>query len=200
MVESAEVKVGRRERKTRQTREALATAAWRLFKHRGFNGTTIEAIATAADVSQRTFFRYFDSKEDALYSEWRDDLAALTDRVLSRPLDEPPLTAIREAVLSLADRFEARRNRILLRHQLATDSRQVAKYQRNVVQPAWEEALAGAVAQRLGIDSYVDLRPLLYAGSAIAAFNAAVVKWLAADGVGWLPELVTEALDLLVQE
>src|SRR5213595_2916641 len=76
--------VGRRERKRNQTHAELVAAATRLFAERGFDETTTEAIAEAADVSQRTFFRHFASKEAVLYGESEELAAGLRDAILAR--------------------------------------------------------------------------------------------------------------------
>ncbi|HYR16536.1 MAG TPA: helix-turn-helix domain-containing protein, partial [Mycobacterium sp.] len=58
-----------RERKRLRTRQALVDAAAELFEQRGYDGTTIADIAAAADISTRTFFSYFASKEDILFPD-----------------------------------------------------------------------------------------------------------------------------------
>ena len=58
--------IGRRERRSEETRENIFRAALQLFAERGFNATTIEAITEAADVGKGTFFNYFENKESLL--------------------------------------------------------------------------------------------------------------------------------------
>ena len=65
---------GRRERKRRETRERIEHAAMTLFLDRGFDATTIEDIAESADVSKRSFFDYFPSKEEVVFA-WQDSFA-----------------------------------------------------------------------------------------------------------------------------
>lgn len=87
----------RRERKKQQTREALLHAALELFEAKGYEHTAIHEITDAVDVSVRTFFRYFASKEDLVLSFARDAAAALAEALAARPPEEEPLTAIRRA-------------------------------------------------------------------------------------------------------
>ncbi len=94
------VQAGRRERKKTQTRDSLLAAARKLFDEQGYAATTVQQIAGEADVSERTFFRYFDAKEELLLPELESVFAAVEAAIQQRPLDEPPLTAIREALLS----------------------------------------------------------------------------------------------------
>ncbi|OLT13926.1 TetR family transcriptional regulator [Pseudonocardia sp. CNS-139] len=62
----------RRERKKRQTRQLLVETALRLFAEQGYEQTTVAQIAAAADVSTKTFFNYFPTKDDVLFAETRE--------------------------------------------------------------------------------------------------------------------------------
>ncbi len=94
------VKEGRRERKRRQTRERIESAALKLFLERGFDATTIEDITEAADVSKRSFFDYFPSKEEVV-AAWQDSFAGeLIDAVLAQPRDAAIADVIEAAVNS----------------------------------------------------------------------------------------------------
>src|SRR3979409_1637082 len=97
---AGELKEGRRERKRRQTRERIEQAAMALFLKRGFDGTTIEDITEAADVSKRSFFDYFPSKEEVVFA-WQDSFAdSLAAAVAERPADEPLVKVVEEALTS----------------------------------------------------------------------------------------------------
>src|SRR5919206_2432819 len=118
--ESAAPVEGLRERHRKRTAADLEEAALSLFGERGFDAVTIDDIAAAADVSRRTFFRYYASKEDVILSDHPkrlDELAAALDR---RPADEPALTALRHAIISLAEGYEEQREHMLRRFQLVT--------------------------------------------------------------------------------
>jgi AcrR family transcriptional regulator len=98
---------GRRERKKQETREALIAAARRLFAEQGFAATTVREISDAADVAERTFFRYFDSKEDLLLPNLFIRFREFEAEVRARPADESPLAAIREAAITVFARPSA---------------------------------------------------------------------------------------------
>ncbi len=85
--------LGRRERKKRETRIALHQAALDLFARNGFRNTRISEIADAADVSESTFFRYFDSKEGVALEGVRQRAEAILDAVKDRPPSESPIDA-----------------------------------------------------------------------------------------------------------
>jgi len=187
----------RRERKKHQTRQALEDTAWQLFTEQGYDATTITDITDRVDVAERTFFRYFDNKEAVLFGGWREDLNGLAATIRDRPHQEPPWDALRGAVLAVAEQYEADRERNMIRARLMTDIPTVSGYQRQVILPTWEDVLATALAQRLGVEHDGDLRPHAFAGAAVAAIHAAVVNWLNAGGHPSLKTLVGSAMDLL---
>ena len=193
--ESAPVE-GLRERHRKRTAAHLEEAALALFCEKGFDAVTIDDIAAAADVSRRTFFRYFGSKEDVILSDHPrrlDELQAALDR---RPADEPALTALRHAILSLAGSFEEQREHMLRRFSLVTSTPSL-EARSLCLQRNWETAVTAMLAERMGVDPGKDLRPGVVAAPTMAAMRVATANWLAGGGKGDLPAIVAASLDLL---
>jgi AcrR family transcriptional regulator len=92
---------GRREAHKLATRQALQQAADRLFAERGVAQTTVRDITDEAGVTERTFFRYFGSKEDLIIRDAFDWIPILQQVILDRPAAEPPLVAVRRALETL---------------------------------------------------------------------------------------------------
>lgn len=90
---------GRRERKKRATYLALRAAALDLVSERGFANVTVEDIAEAVDVSVRTFFNYFSSKEDALVGDDPQLRESIRAELLALPGEVPPLDALRHVLV-----------------------------------------------------------------------------------------------------
>ncbi|WP_422744811.1 TetR/AcrR family transcriptional regulator [Mycobacterium sp. WMMD1722] len=86
--------IGLRERKKRRTRATLVDAAIELCARQGYEHTTVEQIAAQADVSPRTFSRYFASKEAVLLTLLDDFAAAVADRLAALPAEMSPLEAL----------------------------------------------------------------------------------------------------------
>ena len=90
-----------RERNKVRRREQITEAALRLFAERGFEGVTIDEIADAADVSRRTFFRYFARKEDVILA-WKQQMAdELRAALAERPEQEQPLDVVHRALATV---------------------------------------------------------------------------------------------------
>ncbi|CAM5283075.1 TetR family transcriptional regulator OS=Streptomyces tendae OX=1932 GN=GUR47_22445 PE=4 SV=1 [Streptomyces tendae] len=197
----------RRQRKARQTRDALAAAACDLILERGSAATTVEAIAERADVTRRTFSRHFAGKEDAALDFVRRDGDRINALLRSRPAEEPPLLAYRRAVRDwLADREDpAWHVRPRMRRLLAladTEPGLFAAYQRLRVD-AQEESIR-IVAARLGGDDDRDVRPAAVVDAAAGVLIAALRLWARGDegnsGPADLAALVERAYDALISE
>jgi AcrR family transcriptional regulator len=92
-----------RERKRTRTREALIEAAADLFERRGYDGTTIADIAAAADISARSFFSYFASKEDVLFPDGDARVRAALTAIDERRPEERPTEILLRALNELGD-------------------------------------------------------------------------------------------------
>jgi AcrR family transcriptional regulator len=86
---------GLRERKKRRTRESLAANAQRMFRERGFDQVTVAEIAAASDVSVKTLFVYFASKEDLVFADELSLLDEIRERLTGRPAGTAALAAVR---------------------------------------------------------------------------------------------------------
>ncbi|MGC0414013.1 AcrR family transcriptional regulator [Streptomyces sp. SAI-195] len=139
---------GLRERKKRATRAALAEAAVRLAAEHGAEKVTVEAISAAAGVSVRTFFNYFESRDDAFVVVDADAGARMRRAVLEAPADLSPLAALREAMA--AELAEAEQQHELWRLHAKVLHASPHLLARGVgAHMAAEADLADAIAERL---------------------------------------------------
>ena len=188
--------LGLRERKKLRTREAIASAALRLFSDQGFRETTVEEVAAAADVSPRTFFRYFATKEDAALADHERRLAAIRDALAAGPPDEPVTAPVRRALLAMVSEVAADPTAGLARARIVSTEPSVLARSLEL-QAAYEDAIANAVATRLGADVDLDPRPRVIAGAALGALRAAMRRWVGSGGARDPRTTVDEGLELL---
>jgi len=189
--------VGLRERKKEQTRRALEAAALDLFERQGFDQTTVEEITAACDVSPRTFFRYFATKEQLLVGG-DGDFAAVLAGLEHRPADEPPLQSVRAAFDAMIERYADDREQLVRRARImgATPSLQLHTPDAHFGKI---DAVVDALARR-DEAAGVPPRPLelgLAVGAAFAAVRAAVHTWIAEGATGDLFGTVDEVFDRL---
>jgi AcrR family transcriptional regulator len=97
---------GLRERKKRETREAIARAAWKLFTRHGFDAVTVADIARAAKVSEKTVFNYFPGKEDLVFGAGMQRTAALIEAVRARPPEASVVEPFRRWTMEYLDHVE----------------------------------------------------------------------------------------------
>jgi AcrR family transcriptional regulator len=177
-VDSAELKPGLRERKKQQTRDTIAAVALKLFAERGFSETTLADIAEAADVSPRTIFGYFDSKEDILFCEEPGMLSRLKRMLDERPPGKTTVDAIREFVSQLEPGGEDAR----LRKKIITGDPGLERKIR-ARHAELEPLFAASIAKDLDTQPD-DIRPVLAAASITAAINSMRDRFLEAESGG----------------
>ncbi|MDP9843033.1 TetR family transcriptional regulator [Streptosporangium lutulentum] len=188
--------LGRRHRKKLETRAALEHAALTLVAERGLAGVTVEDIAEAVDVSSRTFFNYFPSKEDALIGPSPASATELRERLEALPSDVPVLEALRLMSRIEAGHVQEQREQWLLR--LKVFKQNPSLLPRLVVGGTeTERVLTSAVARRVGVEPGTSGYPELATAAAMAAFRVAMIRWSAADGSPSLADLVDEAFSQL---
>lgn len=167
---------GRRERKKQRTREALIEAAFELFQAKGFEATTVEEIADAVDVSSRTFFRYFASKEDLPLTVQEEQFGAILEALEGRPPEEPVLTALRNAMVSIArasERGELGFDAAWAQCVIEMMSQSPAILARSLEHAQKKQAdLTRVISTRMGVDPDQDLRPHIAAAMSACAFQA----------------------------
>jgi AcrR family transcriptional regulator len=161
------VQPGLRERKKQRTRETITRAAHELFVERGYHATTLPDIAEAADVSTRTIFAYFSSKEDILFSDFAVMKDALAQALADRPDQQDALETVREFILASHDAQKTELDQRL--HRCVVQDETLRSHLRARLAQL-EELIAAAIAKDLdATDS--DLRPQMVAASLIAAFD-----------------------------
>jgi AcrR family transcriptional regulator len=194
--EAGQTVIGLRARNKLRTRQEIAAATLRLAAERGLEHVTVEQIAAAADVAPRTFFRYFDSKEDALLADHPERLEALGEMLKSRPASEGPLTAVRASILDLAGDLEEHLDLMLCKVRLQQTNPTLRGRSLEMMGDL-ERMIAEALAERTGVDLDTDFRPFLIAGAVCTAMRVAIDHWAATGGTGDLTAMVASALDLL---
>jgi AcrR family transcriptional regulator len=188
---------GLRERKKQQTRDAIVDAALDLFERQGYDATTVEEIAEAADISPRTFFRYFDSKVEVIMDKRETDHDDFGERLAERPAHEGPVEAMRQVISAELGQVVqesplfVRQMRLMLRtpslHALARE--QFHEH---------EGEIAVEVAKRLHLPAD-DLRVHVTAAALGNAIWAVVDRWVDDDEAApeRLLEMINEACTLL---
>ncbi len=188
---------GLRERKKARTRRALTAAAIRLsIEQGGPDRVTVEEISEAADVSPRTFFNYFSSKEEAILGVDPDGRSAMRVELELRPPEETPIEALRAALLSTAEVIEE--DAELWAHRLQLVREHPSLFPGYVASFAdFERGLVEAMATRLDLDPDTDLYPTVVVAAALTVMRVTVRHWQSHDGALSVVELFDLAFDQL---
>ena len=168
---------GLRERKRAETHARIQTTALLLFSERGFEATTLDDIAAAADVSRRTLFHYFGSKEDIVLSAKSDVITEIEAAVAGRPREEPLLDMAEGALTDMAARFQGPGPLALARLIKSTPALQASDHAKYDVM---ERRLTAALAARKGLPAH-DLQARMVALATIGVLKVSTEAWLASD-------------------
>jgi AcrR family transcriptional regulator len=174
---------GRRARKKQALRDALIDTAYSLFEKNGFDGTRIEDITDEVDISTRTFFRYFSSKEDVVLDYQEVEHDEIMTALRARPQGEPVLTSLRRAAVEVVQGCEmglygVDSNRFKVLKCLIREHPLVCakNFERTKVR---NKLLIEILAERMQIDPLIDIRPGLVANVLEYANCAAYGIWQA---------------------
>lgn len=198
MNSAADARTGEELRARRRQRMAneIELAALRLFAEHGVDNVTVDDIAAAVDISRRTFFRYFASKEDALHGDPQQQYDILRAAIRDAPEATSETELLRHILLTLIADYEQRREAVLLRKRVAAKSPEA--FARSQNRPTVIDAVVVALAEHLNVDPATDLRPRVYTYAGFAAIHAAIQHWLEAPAGGSPHAIASRALDLVL--
>lgn len=191
MVVPNDLQGGLREATRRAVRAEIAAAAVELFAEQGFEQTTVDQIAVAVGMSQRSVFRYFATKEDMVVGELIEEGHRALDALRARPADESPWLALRRSldgcVASLSTEAGTRRARMLAN----TPALRIALTQKHL---QWVELLRPELTRRLGPVPRAELVAGSILTAVLSCLEVAGEHWVREDGAEPLAELFDAAL------
>ena len=177
---------GLRERKKQQTRQLIAETARRLFSERGFERVTVAEIARAADVSEKTVFNYFATKEDLVYWRFEAFEAQLLAAIRERERGESVLAGFRRFLLAqrglLGQADPGAREELEALTRMITESPALLRREGEVI-AGYTAALAGLIAEETGAAAD-DIEPRVVAAALMAAQRELVAQTRASVAAG----------------
>jgi AcrR family transcriptional regulator len=180
------------EQKRTATRQRIAKAAAQLVISRGLAGATVDDIADTAEIGRATFFRYFNSKEDAvaegMNTHWLD---RITTALAAQPAGLSAFDAVAGAFGALAQGFAEIEDQVRELATLTRSSETLEAWTLHIY-VRYEAAIAELVAPRIPGLTPDDPRPRLVGALAMATVRIALDDWLSAGGS--LPDRVRQGL------
>ena len=171
--------------------------AFRVFAERGFDQVTATEVAAAAGISRASFFRYFESKEDAVFVAQEEMGANVAAGLAARPAGEDAWTALRSALDTVLETYQRSPGEALGRLRLIRGTPNLRVHQLERL-AQWKEVIGAALAARLGRDP-TDIKVEALVGAALRALDAASSRWAASDGAEDLIGLIDEAFAAIAE-
>jgi AcrR family transcriptional regulator len=192
-------RAGRTTAGRRQLRHALTVAAIDLFVAQGYDATTVDEIAAAAGVGRRTFFRYFRSKEDAIFPDHEEVLLDIERSLATAVPTQDPVAVACTAVGLVLDHYLADPDVSVKRFSLTRTvpslrDREVATVDR------YQRVFARYLRERFEAagDPVADLRASVAAAAVAAAHNHVLRRWLRSGGKEDVHANAKDAFQLVV--
>ncbi|MDN3352580.1 TetR family transcriptional regulator [Actinomadura sp. DC4] len=190
-----EEKLGLRERKKLKTRRSIQEHALRLFREQGYEATTVEQIAEAAEVSPSTFFRYYPTKEDTVLADEYDPFIVASLR--AQPPELSPAAAAHNMLHEIiGGMLTNERQRMLERSRLMLSVSALRARQFDHMRET-QDLVVEVFAERLGRPPE-DLRTRWFAAAVLSVWQTTLTRWVEDGGQGDLLELLDEGIDFLV--
>jgi len=185
-----------RERKKEKTRDTLIEVANRMFQERGFEKTTVDDIVGLADISQRTFFRYFPTKEAVVFSKHSKRIVKFRSLLAKYKSTETPIKAVMKALIDFAGDYEKNKGQLLREWQIVVDSPVLIA--RDVeLDSEYETAIAEALVGENGPNSLENQDARILAGAIFGAVRATMQEWFVDECRASLPELGRHTFEML---
>lgn len=184
-----------RERKKLKTRRAIQDHALRLFTAQGYDETTVEQIAAAAEVSPSTFFRYFPTKEDVVITDEYDPVMAQVFR--AQPAELSPIEALRATFREvMTEMYEQDLDQIVTRTRLMLSVPALRARTFDAMREGTMGVVIEIIAERVG-RAQDDPDVQAFSWAVMGVMQAAVYTWLDNQETTDLPALVDHNLELL---
>jgi len=182
-----------RERRRLRMAARIERTALELFAERGFAAVTVNDIAAAVDISRRTFFRYFASKESVLFGDPEREENRLVAELERRP-EQDAVEALHAALVEMAREQEADPSVTALRLRVLDSAPEItsAAFAQRIT---FQRRLTPLVAQLMGVDETRDMRPDLVVSVSMSAMYVGLTRWLVNGAREPLHELVSSALE-----
>ncbi|TCO48897.1 TetR/AcrR family transcriptional regulator [Actinocrispum wychmicini] len=187
--------MGLREIKMERTRQLIADKAFELFTEQGFDNTTIEQIAAAAEVGPRTLYRYFPTKEALIVTFVEAYLFTALDQLRAQPDDTPLPEALYALVDNIVAATAANSDRMLAVHELAERTASV-RAQLTDLWWTWRAEVAAEVARRHRGRS-ADMAGGMAAAVVMLVIDLGVEVWAQSGGRTNLRRVVNRCLEML---
>lgn len=167
-----------RERKKLRTRQSLIDAALTLFIERGFDAVTLDELVDAVEVSKRTFFRYFASKEDVAIAAETELWEAYVGELARAQPTGPLLDALRFALVAALEGMDAEWERRFIATRGLIGRTPALRDRSNLASIQAQEWLVSELETKLGIDSRDDVRLRLLGELALGAWRCGAKNWV----------------------